>query len=111
MAKILLIALLLPLSLSAQASTGGPTAKALRVGFSVQELAPDGGGGLMRQADFRETPRWVRGGIIGGVIGTVLALGITSIFDSLDHSPAPYVKSATLGAFGGFVIGALIAGE
>lgn len=59
----------------------------------------------------RRMPRWVAGGIIGGAVGAGLMLGLVSLFDSADHGEQSYLAGAGIGAFGGFVLGALIAGE
>jgi hypothetical protein len=95
----------------AESRPGVPFLAVQRVGLSAPESLDMRSRILAVPPERRRVPRWVVGGAIGGAIGAGLMLALVSAFDSADHANASYLTGAGIGAFGGFVLGALIAGE
>ena len=112
MRHLVLVLLLMPLPLLAQAPLSGPVPARMRYAPSVWSQAREPAfETTFRLAFERRTANWVKGGLIGAAVGAGISVGVTSLFDQIDHGKAPYLTSALIGAFGGFILGALIAGE
>jgi hypothetical protein len=111
MRVIVLMLLLLPLALPAQHPTAGPTPSGLRVGLTAPAPALVQDEPLIDREVLRETPRWVYGGAIGAFVGALLMLGLASVAAGLSEQDVSYLRAAGIGAFGGFVLGALIVGD
>ena len=110
MRGLLCFALLGPLSLAAQAPVAGPTYAALRHGIQAPESGPNV---VSISASVRKAPRWVVGGVIGGVVTAGLVLAWVRVWDGYGNSRTSMEvrQRGTRKRLRGFVIGSLIAGR